>query len=383
LASEALLFCVWAFLPLIGLLHKIFTIVADIMTMKILREIQRDASPPPLSVAIPSKLYHEKKSSPISTVDFERMEEMKLPDAMGLIQIVHRLEPTSAHRVGEKQGTFSRSKSFEGNAVVKPIVLQHAFSSVVESSATKPPLRPRPSRGDGHSRSGSDSSGSEAERQGEQAMMNLADDCLASGDIKTAVALYESLKKELEKKYGIFHASVAQCLDKIGGAQLICGKFELATENLEKAISIQCGVLGIHHLDVGCSMEKLATAKMQLRQVHDAHELYRRALRIKRSRLGLYHQDVAHIQTQLACIYFHCGEILGAQAAFEESLHAYRHLEAVEQHSSWTVKAADALCSIGSIKLMQRNHTRAIGYFAEALRVSSVNDMHVVAFSSF
>jgi tetratricopeptide (TPR) repeat protein len=119
-------------------------------------------------------------------------------------------------------------------------------------------------------------------------------------------------------------------------------------------------------------MDRLAVAKLHFNAVDDAHDIYRQALRIKRNLLGLYHADVAHISTQLGRIYFYSGEVLSAQASFEDALFVYRHLTCTTGCSTWTMKAADALCSIGSIKLAQKKYSRSVGYFADALKVRSV-----------
>ena len=305
----------------------------------------------------------DKKRSPTSTVDFDDVEEMKIAPEdehyqESLVRIFDKLAPP----LTEESRARGRRSSFD----------DHNHEETKKASLSpqkKPPLMPMPAR---VGRSSTDPSSCMQGRQGERAMMSLADDCVSNRDLTTALALYKHLLLELEKKYGREHPQTAECIHKIGEAYLLRGDFHKATSYLKSAIDIRSMVLGVHHLDVANSMEKLGVAELHLNEVEHAHDVYRRALRIKRSLLGLYHEDVAHIQTQLACIYFYSGELLSAQAAFEESLDVYRYLSAqpTGDHSLWAMKAADAICSIGSIKLSQGKYPRAIGLFTDALKVS-------------
>jgi tetratricopeptide (TPR) repeat protein len=308
-------------------------------------------TPPLLSPNGDAKM--DKKRSPTSTFDFDHAEEMKVAVndesyQESIVRILHnKLTSPSLERHSHAYG---RSRSIEREEKVETV-----------SSKERPPLKSDPNSSPTHSN----------EYEGELGMMSLADDCLANQDVTTALALYKSLLQELDKKYGRENALTAYCIHKLGEANLILGEFQKAINYLDTAINIRSVVLGVHHIDVANSMEKLAVAQLHLNEVENAHDVYRRALRIKRSFLGLYHEDVAHIQTQLACIYFYSGELLSAQATFEEALDVYRHLasQPTAIHGFWAVKSADTLCSIGSIKLKQRNYSRAIGYFVDALKV--------------
>ena len=308
-------------------------------------------TPPVLSPNGNAKM--DKKRSPTSTFDFENVEEMKVAVndesyQESIVRILHtKLASPSLVR---QTHALVRSRSLEDDEKANTV-----------SAKESPLLAPDPNS----------SATPSSEHEGELAMMSLADDCLANQDVTTALALYKSLLQELDKKYGRDNALTAHCVHKLGEANLLLGDFRKAINYLDTAINIRSVVLGVHHIDVANSMEKLAVAQLHLNEVETAHDVYRRALRIKRSFLGLYHEDVAHIQTQLACIYFYSGELLSAQATFEEALDVYRHLasQPTAIHGFWAVKSADTLCSIGSIKLKQKNYSRAIGYFVDALKV--------------
>lgn len=296
----------------------------------------------------------DKKRSPTSTFDFENVEEMK-------VAVNDESYQESIVRILHKK-LASPSLERHSHAVVRSKSLEENEKRDVMSAKERPLVTPEQNSSVTHAN----------EHEGELAMMNLADDCLANQDATTALALYKSLLQELDKKYGRDNALTAHCVHKLGEANLLLGDFRKAINYLDTAINIRSVVLGVHHIDVANSMEKLAVAQLHLNEVETAHDVYRRALRIKRSFLGLYHEDVAHIQTQLACIYFYSGELLSAQATFEEALDVYRHLSSQPTaiHGFWAVKSADTLCSIGSIKLKQKNYSRAIGYFVDALKVS-------------
>mmetsp|Transcript_21384 Transcript_21384/g.32460 ORF Transcript_21384/g.32460 Transcript_21384/m.32460 type:complete len:479 (-) Transcript_21384:31-1467(-) len=300
---------------------------------------EQNKTPPLVTLKESTNMLVEKKRSPISSLNFP-MEQLKIP----FEDEVHDYETTSQVRSHD----LGQSKSYEEQEAAKK-----------ELSPTKPPLRPKPNRVFRRSTTDPSSLG-----QGEEGMMRFAEEVLMNGDAATAVALFGSLLKELEKKYGLNHRQVARCYHKIGEACLYAGKVELAVSHLEEAISIGSNVLGPHHLDVARSLEKSAEANLKLDYVETSHREYRRALRIKRSHLGLYHPEVAHIHTQLANIYFNCGELLSSQASFEEALDSFRHLSM--RAPCWTVKAAETLCSIGSIELARNKFSKAISFFSEA-----------------
>lgn len=302
---------------------------------------ERNKTPPLITLKDSANMLLEKKRSPVSAVNFP-MEQMKAP----FNDEVHDYQTVSQSR----NHNLGQSKSYEEQEAAKK-----------ELSPTKPPLRPKPNRV--FRRSTTDPSSLNL-AQSEEGMMRFAEEVLMKGDAATAVRLFGSLLKELENKYGLNHRQVARCYHKIGEACLLSGKSELAVSHFEQAISIGTNVLGPHHLDVASALEKSAEANLKLDYVEASHDAYRRALRVKRSHLGLYHQEVAYIQTQLACIYFNSGEFLSSQASFEEALDAYRHLSLREQ--CWMVKAAETLCSIGSIKLARNHFSKAIPFFGEA-----------------
>lgn len=303
----------------------------------------------------------KKKRSPTSTVEFYHAEETKIavPDEHyqdSLVRMFHQLMPhplaIDSHDSIRTEGGCNGAKEIKAMPPPKQ----------------KPPLKPAPKR---FPRADSDPSPGDGQ-QGELAMLSLADECLENQDITTALTVYKSLLRELDKSYGRGNSRTAHCVHQIGECYLLLGDFAKAIVYLETAIHIRSVVLGIHHLDVATSMEKLAVAQLHLNEVELAHDVYRRALRIKRSLLGLYHEDVAHIQTQLACIYFYSGELLSAQAAFEEALDVYRHLASQQSGNPelWLAKSADTLGSIGSIKLSQKRYSCAVGFFTDALKVS-------------
>lgn len=306
------------------------------------REGREDNKTPPLvTFKEYANMQVDKKRSPVSAVNFP-IEQMKIPyddEEHEYQSFTH----TRRHDLGQ-------SKSYEEQEAAKK-----------EISPTKPPLRPKPDRVFRRSATDPDSLNV---GQSEEGMMRFAEAVLLKGDAATAEGLFVSQLKLLEKKYGPNHRQVARCYHKIGEAWLLSGETELAVAHFEEAISIGSNVLGPHHLDVARSLEKSAEAKLQLNSIEASHEEFRRALRIKRSNLGLYHQEVAHLQTQLAVIYFNCDELMSAQASFEEALDAYQHLSL--RDPCWTVRVAQALCSIGSIKLAQKKYSKAISFFGEA-----------------
>lgn len=294
-----------------------------------------------------------KKQSPVSTMNIH-LEEMKisLDDEN---EDCHR--PYSDFVQKPAQSSFSAEnhhichcKSYEELEILNK-----------DTSPEKPPLRPKPNCF--LQRSNTEPLPLKA-GQGEEAMLNFAEEFFFKGDIKTAFALFDSLLKELEKKYGRCHRQVLHCVHKMGEACLISGQMLKAVSYFEEAIYISAHLFGPLHLDTANSMEKVAIAKLHLKDVEGSHDAYCRALQIKRNCLGLYHEEVAHIQTQLACIYFHQGELLSSQASFEEALDIYRDLSL--QDSSWFLKAAEALCSLGSLKLAGKQYSKAIKYFREA-----------------
>eukprot|EP00543_Licmophora_paradoxa_P005811 CAMPEP_0202451294 /NCGR_PEP_ID=MMETSP1360-20130828/9760_1 /ASSEMBLY_ACC=CAM_ASM_000848 /TAXON_ID=515479 /ORGANISM="Licmophora paradoxa, Strain CCMP2313" /LENGTH=459 /DNA_ID=CAMNT_0049069831 /DNA_START=85 /DNA_END=1464 /DNA_ORIENTATION=- len=204
----------------------------------------------------------------------------------------------------------------------------------------------------------------------EKPMISLADDCVRNGDIATGIALYQCVLKEQEKQNRT-DPKIATTLHKLGEAHFATGKLELAAGFFQEAVTIRATAHGSLNQSVADSLVHYGASKLGLKQLHEAHDAYRRALRIHQKLHGVNHSNVGHIHTQLGCIHYEMGEFLAANAAFEDALDVYQDLarKTPSDQKLWMGAAADALCSIGSIKLNQKKYDRAICCFKDALSI--------------
>jgi tetratricopeptide (TPR) repeat protein len=121
-------------------------------------------------------------------------------------------------------------------------------------------------------------------------------------------------------------------------------------------------------LEVAASLSKLGASQIALKKFDDAYVNLRTALRITRQNLGPQHKTVAQMLCHLACLFFESGEILSAQATFEDALEIYRLVFPHEaDRDGCMIQLTDTLCNIGSIQNRRKRFADAIASFSEAL----------------
>jgi tetratricopeptide (TPR) repeat protein len=126
--------------------------------------------------------------------------------------------------------------------------------------------------------------------------------------------------------------------------------------------------LGPEHLEVAASLSKLGAAQTAQGKFEDAHLKLRKAVKIAIHTLGSQHKTVAQMLCHLACLYFEAGELMSAEATFEDALEIYRAVwsTAVDRDSCMT-QLTDTLCNVGSIQNRRKRFAAACASFSEAL----------------
>lgn len=162
------------------------------------------------------------------------------------------------------------------------------------------------------------------------------------------------------------------------------GQYLLAENLFEEAVQIRRQTLGPEHLEIAASLSKLATSQISLRKFDDAYENIRSALRIARANLGHEHKTVAQMLCHMACLFFESGEMLAAQATFEDALIVYRAIWGKEpDHNACMIQLTDTLCNIGSIQNRRKRFADAVKTFSEALDLQrgivSHNDSRIIS----
>lgn len=165
---------------------------------------------------------------------------------------------------------------------------------------------------------------------------------------------------------------------------------ELAENLLAEAVRIRKQTLGREHLDVAASLSKLGSVRVALGRFDEAFDDLRAALNIakyggsssstQRSSLSdnhrpPNHKTVAQMQCHLACLYFEKGELLAAQATFQDALAIFRMLHAqrnkdlqdTSARNALAMQLTDTLCNIGSVQNRRKRFSEAIASFQEAL----------------
>eukprot|EP00541_Cyclophora_tenuis_P011081 CAMPEP_0116578228 /NCGR_PEP_ID=MMETSP0397-20121206/21584_1 /TAXON_ID=216820 /ORGANISM="Cyclophora tenuis, Strain ECT3854" /LENGTH=398 /DNA_ID=CAMNT_0004107583 /DNA_START=1 /DNA_END=1197 /DNA_ORIENTATION=+ len=204
----------------------------------------------------------------------------------------------------------------------------------------------------------------------DEALTNLAEDCMKRGDYSTAISMYQSILKEQEATYGKGHYTVGDCLHKIGECCLRSSQLDRALSCFEEAYSVKVSAFGSYHVSVGASLEKIGESLLRLNKVNDAHDAFRNSLRVKQKVLGLEHGSVADLQSQLGWIYFHTGELMASQAAFEDALIVYKlQASKARQKAHWLLASAEAISNIGSVQLKRAMYGPASKSFSEALMI--------------
>jgi tetratricopeptide (TPR) repeat protein len=142
----------------------------------------------------------------------------------------------------------------------------------------------------------------------------------------------------------------------------------LAENLFQEAIQIREQTLGPDHLEVAASLSKLGAAQTALRKFDEAFENLRTALSIARKQLGPEHKSVAQMLCHLACLYFEAGELMSAEATFQDALEIYRNVwpTAIDRDACMT-QLTDTLCNVGSIQNRRKRFTAAVNSFSEAL----------------
>jgi tetratricopeptide (TPR) repeat protein len=162
------------------------------------------------------------------------------------------------------------------------------------------------------------------------------------------------------------------------------GQHALAENLFDEAVQIRRTTLGNDHVDVGASLSKLGASQISLRKFDDAYTNLRTALKIYRQNHGNEHRIVAQMLCHLACLFFESGEMLSAQATFEDALEIYHAVFQTEtDRDACMVQLTDTLCNIGSIQNRRKRFAEAITTFSEALDLQrgivGLNDARIVS----
>jgi tetratricopeptide (TPR) repeat protein len=200
---------------------------------------------------------------------------------------------------------------------------------------------------------------------------------LNDGKYADAISLFEAIQKAQVARFGEDHVSVGAAMHNVGVVRLRMEQHKEAEKILNRAVGIRRVVLGSDHLELAASLAKLGSARVALHKFDDALGDLRESLRINRNTLGRSHKTVAQVLCHIACLYFEAGELLSAQATFEDALEIYREVfqTAVDRDSCMT-QMTDALCNIGSIHNKRKNFEQAIQCFKEGLDVSKGRRCH-------
>jgi tetratricopeptide (TPR) repeat protein len=158
----------------------------------------------------------------------------------------------------------------------------------------------------------------------------------------------------------------------------------LAENLFEEAAQIRRQTLGRDHVDVGASLSKLGASQISLRKFDDAYTNLRLALKIFRHNHGNEHRIVAQMLCHIACLYFEYGEMLSAQATFEDALDIYRAVfQSETDRDACMVQLTDTICNIGSIQNRRKRFADAIASFSEALDLQrgivGLNDTRIIS----
>lgn len=153
---------------------------------------------------------------------------------------------------------------------------------------------------------------------------------------------------------------------------LVCrqrmGAHDLAEDLFRRAVELRVSTCGEDSLEVAASLSKLGSTRVALGKLDDALVDLRRAIRISRE-VGVL-KTQGQVQAHLACLYFEAGELLAAQATFEDALEIFVSCNEKKQ-------ITDALCNIGWIQNRRKQHTRAIATFTHALELETQEDRRV------
>jgi tetratricopeptide (TPR) repeat protein len=108
------------------------------------------------------------------------------------------------------------------------------------------------------------------------------------------------------------------------------------------------------------------------------------AIKISRANLGHEHKTVAQMLCHLACLFFEAGELMAAQATFEDALSIYRTIWRKDSdRDGCMIQLTDTLCNIGSIQNRRLKFSDAIETFSEAMDlqqgVLSLHDTRVIS----
>jgi tetratricopeptide (TPR) repeat protein len=152
----------------------------------------------------------------------------------------------------------------------------------------------------------------------------------------------------------------------------------LAENLLAEAVQIRKQTLGREHLDVAASLSKLGSVRVALGRFDEAFDDLRAALNIAKSPGATRgdrpnHKTVAQMQCHLACLYFEKGELLAAQATFQDALQIFRMLwshrkdQDTATRNALAMQLTDTLCNIGSVQNRRKRFSEAIASFQEAL----------------
>ena len=146
------------------------------------------------------------------------------------------------------------------------------------------------------------------------------------------------------------------------------GQHALAENLFEEAVQIRKQTLGADHLEVAASLSKLGAAQTALRKFDEAFDHLRTALKIAKKQVGQEHKTVAQMLCHLACLYFEAGELMSAEATFQDALEIYRSVwSSSSDRDACMTQLTDTLCNVGSIQNRRKRFSEAVSSFSEAL----------------
>lgn len=191
---------------------------------------------------------------------------------------------------------------------------------------------------------------------------------LNAGEYKKALSMFESLLQAQIDRFGKIHASVGAALHNVAVVHLRMGNPDIAEPMFVEAVDIRKETLGCDQLETAASLSKLGSTQVALQKFDDALINLREAHRIACAKVGHHHKTVAQTLCNLAYLYFQAGELLAAEATFNDALDIYRSVWASDQdRDSCMAQLTDTLCNIGSIQNKRKRFTAAIPCFKEAL----------------
>ena len=216
----------------------------------------------------------------------------------------------------------------------------------------------------------------------------LAKSKVNQGEYAAAVQMFDAIYKAQVERFGAYHCSTGAALHNVG---VVCLRMaggdalERAEHVLLQAVAIRRHVLlqenedHTNHyqleLDLALSLSKLGSARMLLKQFDDALVHLQEAQTLTRTAVGTrHHKLVAQIMCHIACLYFEVGELVSAQATFEDALDVYRecsrdHVLTEADRDACRVQLTEVLCNIGSIHNRRKHFVQAIACFQEALEL--------------